>query len=190
MRRFWRAWQWVVAVLVLGMAPVSAQENLEAGKTPPQIFASDCAACHKTPIGLGKRLGGPFGGLSDFLRQHFTASRETAAVLTKYLESVADVPPPRRAKRQRAHKPPIPKPAERAKVEDKTSADDKTEDGKAAPKSGESKSSAAKPVESKPADAKPEQAKTTGDKSPAAKPAEKKPAASATTDGAKTGGAN
>ena len=37
-------------LLVLG-APLRAQENLDFGKTPAQLFASDCAICHKSPQG-------------------------------------------------------------------------------------------------------------------------------------------
>ncbi len=35
-------------LLVLG-APLRAQENLDSGKTPAQLYASDCAVCHKSP---------------------------------------------------------------------------------------------------------------------------------------------
>lgn len=60
--------------------PAAAQENLDQGKSGPQLFASDCAICHKTPQGLGKT-----SGLEGFLREHYTASRESAALITKYL---------------------------------------------------------------------------------------------------------
>ena len=35
----------------------AAQENLDQGKTPAQLFASDCAICHKSPQGLAKSGG-------------------------------------------------------------------------------------------------------------------------------------
>ncbi|HEU4661398.1 MAG TPA: cytochrome C [Pseudolabrys sp.] len=89
----------LLAVLAASAAlPVAAQENVEAGKTPAQLYATDCAICHKSPRGLSK-AGGMFG-LSSFLRKHYTASRETAAVIAKYLESVDQPASP--AKRKRA----------------------------------------------------------------------------------------
>jgi hypothetical protein len=62
-----------------------AQENLEAGKTPSQIFAGTCNACHKSPRGLLKTV--PPGSLASFLRQHYTTSPNMAGVLSSYLIS-------------------------------------------------------------------------------------------------------
>jgi hypothetical protein len=62
-----------------------AQENLEAGKTPSQIFAGTCSACHKGPRGLLKTV--PAGSLSSFLRQHYTTSPNMAGLLANYLVS-------------------------------------------------------------------------------------------------------
>jgi hypothetical protein len=59
--------------------------NLEAGKTPAQIFAGTCNACHKAPRGLLKTV--PASSLSSFLRQHYTTSPEMAGVLASYLIS-------------------------------------------------------------------------------------------------------
>ena len=57
--------------------------NLEAGKTPSQIFAGTCNACHKSPRGLLRSV--PASSLSSFLRQHYTTSPEMAGVLASYL---------------------------------------------------------------------------------------------------------
>jgi hypothetical protein len=62
-----------------------AQENLEAGKSPSQIFAGTCNACHKGPRGLLRTV--PAGSLSSFLRQHYTTSPNMANVLAAYLVS-------------------------------------------------------------------------------------------------------
>ncbi|MGA7808620.1 hypothetical protein [Bradyrhizobium sp.] len=62
-----------------------AQENLEAGKSPSQIFAGTCTACHKSPRGLLKTVAA--GSLPGFLRQHYTTSPEMAGVLSSYLTS-------------------------------------------------------------------------------------------------------
>jgi hypothetical protein len=62
-----------------------AQENLEAGKSPSQIFAGTCNACHKSPRGLLRSV--PAGSLPGFLRQHYTTSPNMANVLSAYLIS-------------------------------------------------------------------------------------------------------
>src|SRR5215472_15748834 len=62
-----------------------AQENLDAGKSPSQIFAGTCTACHKSPRGLLKTVSP--SSLSNFLRQHYTTSPNMAGVLASYLIS-------------------------------------------------------------------------------------------------------
>src|ERR1700712_507935 len=64
--------------------PVQAQ-NLEAGKSPSQIFAGTCNACHKSPRGLLKTVAP--GSLPGFLRQHYTTSSDMAALLSAFLVS-------------------------------------------------------------------------------------------------------
>jgi hypothetical protein len=68
------------------MSPVWAQtQNLEAGKSPSQIFAGTCNACHKSPRGLLKTVSP--GSLPGFLRQHYTTSGDMASTLSSYLVS-------------------------------------------------------------------------------------------------------
>jgi hypothetical protein len=55
-----------------------AQGNLDQGKTAAQLYASDCAMCHKSPQSVSDTKW--FFGLESFLRQHYTSSRESAAV--------------------------------------------------------------------------------------------------------------
>jgi mono/diheme cytochrome c family protein len=69
-----------------------AQDNFDAGKTGAQLFAADCAICHKSAQSINRNIGGPFGGLESFLREHYTASREAAAEITAYLNSVGGGP--------------------------------------------------------------------------------------------------
>jgi hypothetical protein len=64
---------------------VHAVENLEAGKSPAQIFAGTCNACHKSPRGLLRSV--PASSLPGFLRQHYTTSSDMASVLSSYLVS-------------------------------------------------------------------------------------------------------
>ena len=144
-------------VIALGFGQVAlAQDNLESGKSPAQIFASDCSVCHKSPQGLAKS-GGLFG-LNSFLREHYTSSRETAQALSAYLSSFGDAPakqqPPKRAAKPAGDKP---KPA--AKPADAKPGDSKPE---ATPASA--------PAEAKPPAEKPPEAKT--EAKPEAKPAE------------------
>src|SRR5467141_1735913 len=75
-----------VALLIGCFAAIPAQAtNLEAGKSPSQIFAGTCTACHKSPRGLLKTV--PASSLPGFLRQHYTTSSDMASVLSSYLVS-------------------------------------------------------------------------------------------------------
>jgi hypothetical protein len=78
-----------VVTLLIGCfaaAPALAQaQNLEAGKSPSQIFAGTCSACHKSPRGLLKTV--PAGSLPGFLRQHYTTSSDMASLLSAFLVS-------------------------------------------------------------------------------------------------------
>ena len=134
-----------MAVLALVLtAPAGAQENLDSGKTGAQLYAADCAICHKSPQALNKP-GGLFG-LSGFLREHYTASKELAAAIAAYLQSSGNAPAPTK----RAGKRPA-KDEEKAKVD---------EEKKAKPKSGEAKGEEkAKVGEEKKAKSKSDEAK-------------------------------
>ena len=69
-----RALSLATVMLLIGgfaAAPVRAQ-NLEAGKSPSQIFAGTCTACHKGARGLLKTVAP--GSLPGFLRQHYTTT--------------------------------------------------------------------------------------------------------------------
>ncbi|RTM13943.1 MAG: hypothetical protein EKK33_08725, partial [Bradyrhizobiaceae bacterium] len=84
-----RALSLATVLLLIGFGaadPVFAQAtNLEAGKTPSQIFAQTCNACHKSPRGLLKSVAP--GSLPGFLRQHYTTSSDMAGILASYLVS-------------------------------------------------------------------------------------------------------
>src|SRR3981081_62888 len=77
-----------VTLLICCLAAIPGQSqarNLEAGKTPPEIFAGFGTACHKSPRGLLKTV--PAGSLPGFLRQHYTTSSEMASLLSAFLVS-------------------------------------------------------------------------------------------------------
>ncbi len=80
-----RALSLATVLLVGWFAPALAQENLDAGKTPAQLFAGTCNACHKSPRGLLKTVSP--SSLPGFLRQHYTTSPNMAGLLASYLVS-------------------------------------------------------------------------------------------------------
>ena len=155
--------RFALIMVAFGVAlPAFGQEVLESGKSPAQIFASDCAVCHKSPQGLA-RSGGIFG-LSNFLREHYTSSRETAAALSAYLQSL-DVPAakPQPQRRNAA------KPGEGSKP----AADRKpaAKPGEAKPENASATAPAAAPPPPPAAETKPP-----AETPPEAKPSESKPA--------------
>lgn len=71
----------------------SRGENFSA-KPAPALFNSDCTGggCHKGPQGLGKNQSQ--GGLTSFLREHYTNSRQSASALADYLLRSPGAPAP------------------------------------------------------------------------------------------------
>jgi hypothetical protein len=138
---------WIVvgvvgAGLLAAAGVASAQENLDAGKSGAQLYQSNCAICHKSAQALDKSGGGLFG-LESFLREHYTSSRESAAAISAYLNTVGGGPAQAHPVRKKAGK------KKEAKPETKPDAKD-----------------------AKPAEAKPEEKKS-DEKKPAEKPGEK-----------------
>jgi len=81
-----------ISIFVLGFATAFASasapaQDLTAGKTPAQLFRSDCAECHRSPSGLAKTRDAR--ALADFLREHYTTKSETAGALAAYVSSFA-----------------------------------------------------------------------------------------------------
>jgi hypothetical protein len=143
-----------------------AQENLDQGKSGAQLFASDCAICHKTTAGLSKSRA---LGLDSFLREHYTASRESAAIIAAYIAATDKGPPPAAPART--------KKKDAGKGDDKTKGDDKAKGpDKKLVLPGDSKPSDAKPADAKPADAKSSETKSFDAKPAEAKPSAAKPA--------------
>lgn len=146
-------------ILALAVGRAGAQDNRDAGKKPAELFAEDCGGCHKSPAGLAKSPG--MFGLESFLREHYTASRQSAALIAGYLRSVdaeqgAAVTTTKRRKVE--PKPKSDKPAADAK-KPHAKADAKTESKPASEKPAESKVTETKPAESKPEESKPAETK-------------------------------
>jgi hypothetical protein len=82
----------LAAFAVATLSPVSAQTNLDAGKSPAKVYALGCSACHATPHELHDiRI--------DFLLQHYTTGPEQAAMIANYLEAVRSEPRPHKPHR-------------------------------------------------------------------------------------------
>jgi hypothetical protein len=80
---------WPIAIVAAVLCAVAAHgQNLDEGKTGPQLFALDCQACHRSPQGLAKNHSG--WSLTSFLRQHYTSSSGSASVLAAYLTSAGN----------------------------------------------------------------------------------------------------
>ena len=119
-----------VAGLAAAVTTAHAQTNIDQGKSPAEIFAADCATCHKTARGLA--VGKNSLMLTSFLREHYTASRDQAAALAAYVLGAGGREPA----------PPQKPAAERARATGEE------------PKTGEAKGSARPPAR---ASAKPEE---------------------------------
>jgi len=101
--RFHRVLLGALAAVSMGFAGSAVAQDYDAGKTGPQLFASDCSACHKGPGGLAK--GMDKGALTSFLREHYTSKQESADLLAAYLLGAG----PGDAKQDRADVPGGPK---------------------------------------------------------------------------------
>lgn len=76
----------LAAIVMLSCTAAVAQENLDAGKSAPKLFAESCHACHRSAKGLAK---GRFSfTLYLFLQKHYASNSSSAWALTSYLESV------------------------------------------------------------------------------------------------------
>ncbi len=123
-----------IALLMMGVAAgvlvakANAQiGNLDAGKTPAQVFATTCSGCHRNAREL-RRAG------ASFLRSHYTAGREEAAAMASYLSGL---PPEPKADPKRTATPapgqPRREPGEQAKSNSQAPAGQTRPSGKAQP---------------------------------------------------------
>jgi cytochrome c551/c552 len=78
-----RLMSWTVACLAaaLQISAADAQGNIDAGKTPAQIFGDTCAGCHRSAREL-KRAS------ASFLRSHYTIGPDEASAMANYLAGV------------------------------------------------------------------------------------------------------
>jgi hypothetical protein len=110
---------WLIALFGAGVVPAGAQ-NIDAGKSPAQIFGDTCAGCHKNARELRRAS-------TSFLRSHYMTGATEAAAMASYLTGLP--PDPRAALQKRtpgvtgttppveaAKQPPRPNLAEQAKA--------------------------------------------------------------------------
>ena len=89
----------IVAVAALGLLTASGfllgpillgsaafAQNIDEGKSAPQLFSGSCVTCHKSPNNLAKGRMTPT--LFLFLQDHYTTSKSDAWSLSSYLASV------------------------------------------------------------------------------------------------------
>jgi hypothetical protein len=78
-----RLMSWTVACLAaaLQISAADAQGNIDAGKTPAQIFGDTCAGCHRSARELRRAS-------ASFLRSHYTAGSDEASAMANYLAGV------------------------------------------------------------------------------------------------------
>lgn len=142
--------------LLAALAPAvaHAQTNLDQGKSASQIFSAACVECHKAPHGLAK--GKSAASVADFLREHYTTSRDQAAALAAYVVGGRDiVAAPAPGKKPPAESPKTPASAEEPKPP--------KHQAQKPPKPGEGTSANAKPQRPTDADAKPKEEASPGE---------------------------
>jgi len=84
---------WIAGVLAVFIASSALpQGNIDAGKSPAQMFADTCSNCHRRPSELKR------GASTSFLRQHYTPGSQEAAAMASYL---AGIPADPRAGKER-----------------------------------------------------------------------------------------
>jgi hypothetical protein len=80
--RVCRVLPWLFGAALAGtVAPAQAQSNLDAGKSPAQIFSDTCNACHRSPREIKPTSAG-------FLREHYSTGPREAAAMAAYLASI------------------------------------------------------------------------------------------------------
>jgi hypothetical protein len=116
--KFRRVWPFAIVAAALCVVGAHGQ-NLDEGKSGPQLFALDCQACHRSPQGLAKNHSG--WSLTSFLRQHYTSSSGSASILAAYLTSpgnarATDQKKGKADERQAKQSPPAASPGDQAKA--------------------------------------------------------------------------
>ncbi len=130
---------WMLAIwAALPVTPAGAQGNIDAGKTPAQIFGDTCSACHRSARELRRSSAG-------FLRTHYTTGSEEAAAMANYLAGVGSDPRAAQPKQQ-PRQPPAETPATAAKQPPRQPADQQPKGAQAQPKGRPAATAQARPA--------------------------------------------
>ena len=73
--------------LSVAVGQAQAQSNLDASKSPAEIFSDTCGLCHESARALKPSN-------AAFLRKHYTTGPKQAATMAAFLEAVVSEPPP------------------------------------------------------------------------------------------------
>jgi hypothetical protein len=77
-----RTTPWIAGVLTILVASSALpQGNIDAGKSPAQLFADTCSNCHRRPQDVRRAS-------ANFLRQHYTPGSQEASAMASYLAAL------------------------------------------------------------------------------------------------------
>jgi hypothetical protein len=93
------AW-WAIGLALISLTAPADAQNIDAGKSPAQIFSDTCSACHRRPQELRRTSAG-------FLRSHYTTGAAEAAAMAGYLASVPADPRAQQQQLQQKRQPGI-----------------------------------------------------------------------------------
>jgi mono/diheme cytochrome c family protein len=82
----------VPVALAAACGGAQAQSNIDAGKSPQQIFADTCSACHNSVRDLKPPR-------VEFLLKHYTTGAKQASAMATYLAAAINEPPPPKIRR-------------------------------------------------------------------------------------------
>jgi hypothetical protein len=87
-----------LGLLAIFSAVPAAAQNLDAGKSPAQIFADTCSSCHRRAQELRKPS-------ASFLRSHYTTGQDEASAMASYLAGIPADPRAGQQKKQSGSTP-------------------------------------------------------------------------------------
>src|SRR5262245_13994037 len=119
---------WTIACLAaaLQISAADAQGNIDAGKTPAQIFGDTCSACHRSARELRRAS-------ASFLRAHYTTGSDEAAAMANYLAGLVSNDPRAAQPSQQPGQQPKRPPGEIAKQQQPLPPRPAVENGKSGP---------------------------------------------------------
>jgi hypothetical protein len=109
-----------LGLLAIFSAVPAAAQNLDAGKSPAQIFADTCSSCHRRAQELRKPS-------ASFLRSHYTTGQDEASAMASYLAGIPADPRAGQQKKQSGSTPAETTPSRRQEQPKETKEQAKTQ---------------------------------------------------------------